>query len=137
MKLKRQTLMARGSSRAGHPESTGRPAPRRTCVVCRTTADKRALHRLVRSPDGVVRYDPSGKAPGRGAYLCGDPACTARAVKRRSVQRALKAAGAPGVDAALNALRDACVTRRSGESTEEASGRQRPRSSEQEEVRTG
>ena len=133
----RHRLMARGSSRTGRSGPTGRAVPRRSCVVCRVSADKRALHRLVRSPDGVVRYDPSGKAPGRGAYLCGDPVCTTRAAKRRSVQRALKAAGAPGVDAALNALRDACVARRSGESTEEASGRQRPRSSEQEEVRTG
>ena len=130
--------MARGSSRAGRPGPTGRAAPRRSCVVCRVSADKRTLHRLVRSPDGVIRYDPSGKAPGRGAYLCGDPVCTARAAKRRSVQRALKAAGAPGVDAALNALRDAVgAAYPAGETTEEASGRQRPRSSEQEEVRTG
>lgn len=120
--------MARGSSRtAGHPGATGRAAPRRSCVVCRRSADKHALHRLVRSPDGVISYDPSGKAPGRGAYLCGDPVCTAQAAKRRSVQRALRAAGAPGVDAALNALRDAAgATRRPGESTEENSGRQRP-----------
>jgi predicted RNA-binding protein YlxR (DUF448 family) len=129
--------MARGSSRSGRPGSTRRAAPLRTCVVCRVSADKRALYRLVRSPDGVIRYDPSGKAPGRGAYLCGNPVCTVQAAKRRSVQRALKAAGAPGVDAALNALRDACLASRSGEHIDEASGRQRPRSSEQEEVRTG
>ncbi len=130
--------MARGSSRAGRPGPTGRAAPRRSCVVCRVSADKRTLHRLVRSPDGVIRYDPSGKAPGRGAYLCGDPVCTTRAAKRRSVQRALKAAGAPGVDAALNALRDDVgAAYPAGKTTKEASGRQRPRSSEQEEVRTG
>jgi predicted RNA-binding protein YlxR (DUF448 family) len=130
--------MARGSSRAGRPGPTGRAAPRRSCVVCRVSADKRTLHRLVRSPDGVIRYDPSGKAPGRGAYLCGNPVCTAQAAKRRSVQRALKAAGAPGVDAALNALRDAAgAANPAGGTIEEGSGRQRPRSSEQEEVRTG
>jgi hypothetical protein len=107
-------------------------------VVCRVSADKRALHRLVRSPDGVIRYDPSGKAPGRGAYLCGNPVCTVQAAKRRSVQRALKAAGAPGVDAALNALRDAAGAANPAEgTTQEGSGRLRPRSSEQEEVRTG
>jgi hypothetical protein len=130
--------MARGSSRTGRSGPTGRPVRRRSCVVCRVSADKRALYRLVRSPDGVIRYDPSGKAPGRGAYLCGDPVCTTRAAKRRSVQRALKAASAPGVDAALNALRDAAgAAHPAGENTEEGSGRPHPRPSEQEEVRTG
>jgi len=75
--------------------------------VCRVSTDKRTLHRIVRSPDGVIRYDPTGAAAGRGAYLCGDPACTALAVRRRSLQRALKAPGAPGADTAVEALREA------------------------------
>jgi uncharacterized protein len=75
--------------------------------VCRVSTDKRTLHRIVRSPDGVIRYDPTGAAAGRGAYLCGDPACTALAVRRRSLERALKAPGAPGADTAVEALRGA------------------------------
>jgi predicted RNA-binding protein YlxR (DUF448 family) len=47
-----------------------RHIPRRTCVVCRATGDKRALTRLVRTPDDGVHVDPTGKRNGRGAYLC-------------------------------------------------------------------
>jgi predicted RNA-binding protein YlxR (DUF448 family) len=71
------------------------PAPRRepvrTCVGCREEAGKRALIRLVRGPDGVVRRDPTGRAPGRGAYLHDDPGCYEQARRRRALQRALKA----------------------------------------------
>jgi len=45
-----------------------RHTPVRTCVGCRQVLPKRALIRVVRSPEGV-RVDPSGKAAGRGAYL--------------------------------------------------------------------
>ena len=37
-----------------------------------------------------MRYDPTGKANGRGAYLCADPACVAAAKKKKSLSRALK-----------------------------------------------
>ncbi len=42
--------------------------PQRTCVGCRQTLAKRALIRIVRTPEGL-RVDPTGKIPGRGAYL--------------------------------------------------------------------
>jgi predicted RNA-binding protein YlxR (DUF448 family) len=71
------------------------PAPRhepvRTCVGCRDEAGKRALIRLVRDADGIVRRDPTGRAHGRGAYLHDDPACLEQARRRRALQRALKA----------------------------------------------
>ncbi|MFP3852920.1 MAG: YlxR family protein [Anaerolineales bacterium] len=51
-----------------------RHVPQRTCVGCRQTAGKRALIRLVRTPEGVV-VDPTGKLAGRGAYVHQDPAC--------------------------------------------------------------
>ena len=56
-----------------------RRAPQRTCVVCRATADKRTLTRLVRTADEGVQIDPSGKRNGRGAYLCDQPTCWQRA----------------------------------------------------------
>ncbi|MHB8629246.1 MAG: RNase P modulator RnpM [Aggregatilineales bacterium] len=56
-----------------------RHVPQRTCVVCRATADKRTLTRLVRTADDGVQIDPSGKRNGRGAYLCDQPACWRRA----------------------------------------------------------
>ena len=68
-----------------------RHEPVRTCVGCREEAGKRALIRLVRGPDGVVRRDPTGRAEGRGAYLHDDPACFEQARRRRALQRALKA----------------------------------------------
>ena len=109
-------------------------APQRTCVVCRATADKRSLHRIVRGPDGTVSYDPTGKAAGRGAYLCGQPACLELARKRRAVQRALRTAGAAGADAAVEALGRALS---SAGSTGLGAAGQRPRSSMHKEVRTG
>ena len=80
--------------------------PRRTCVVCRSTAAKRTLHRIVRSPAGTVSYDPTGKAAGRGAYLCGQPSCLDLAVRRRSIQRALKVTDTVAADAAVEALKN-------------------------------
>lgn len=73
------------------PRSKGpkRHIPQRTCVVCRRTLGKRELNRIVRTPDGV-RYDPTGKQSGRGAYLCSDPACWRRALEHGVLARALK-----------------------------------------------
>ncbi len=56
------------------------------------TQEKRALTRLVREPGGAVRPDRSARAPGRGAYLCDDPACWRRAAKQTALlARALRA----------------------------------------------
>jgi hypothetical protein len=46
--------------------------------------------RIVRSPDGIVRADPSGKAAGRGAYVCMSEECLAAARKRDALAKALK-----------------------------------------------
>lgn len=48
--------------------------PQRTCVGCGQVEDKKALIRVVRTPEGVY-VDPTGKQPGRGAYLHPRPAC--------------------------------------------------------------
>ena len=82
-----------------------RVEPQRTCVVCRRSAAKSTLHRIVRSSDGTVRYDPTGKAPGRGAYLCGRPGCLEPAGKRRALPRALRGADANEVQQAVEAVR--------------------------------
>lgn len=49
--------------------------PQRTCVVCRKVDHKRALVRLVRTPEDGVQVDPTGKKNGRGAYMCNDVTC--------------------------------------------------------------
>lgn len=61
----------------------------RSCISCGKQESKGALRRMVRSSEGVVSYDPSGRAPGRGAYVCSD-ACFAAAAKARKLDRALR-----------------------------------------------
>ena len=53
--------------------------PSRTCVGCRRVRPKNELVRVVRAPDGSVVVDRRSVAPGRGAYVCPDPACMKRA----------------------------------------------------------
>ncbi len=66
--------------------------PVRTCVACRQEADKGELLRLVRDREtGVVRVDPTGRAPGRGAYLHREAGCIERARRRGALARALNA----------------------------------------------
>jgi predicted RNA-binding protein YlxR (DUF448 family) len=68
-----------------------RRQPQRTCVSCRETGDKRRLTRLIRSPDGRVQLDATGRLPGRGAYLCSRQSCWQRALSRGDVlARALR-----------------------------------------------
>lgn len=62
--------------------------PMRQCVGCREMKEKRALIRVVKSPEGEISLDFRGKKPGRGAYLCPDAACLARARKARALERA-------------------------------------------------
>jgi len=59
-------------------------------VVCRTTADKRRLTRIVRTPDEGVQVDPTGKRSGRGAYLCDQTICWDRALAGEALDRALR-----------------------------------------------
>jgi predicted RNA-binding protein YlxR (DUF448 family) len=63
--------------------------PLRTCAVCRDIHPKRSMSRLVRRSDGSVAVDPTGKAPGRGTYLCDQAACREPGRLAEGVQRAL------------------------------------------------
>jgi uncharacterized protein len=60
-------------------------------VFCRTNREKRALLRVVRAPGGTVTFDATGRANGRGAYVCRDAACIAGATGRGGLGRALEA----------------------------------------------
>ena len=62
----------------------------RTCAACRAEAPKQALARIVRTPGGEAVFDPTGKLPGRGAYLCLNRECLERARKTGALSRALK-----------------------------------------------
>jgi predicted RNA-binding protein YlxR (DUF448 family) len=69
-----------------------RKVPTRTCTGCSLSSDKRQFVRVVRTPEGHVEMDPTGKANGRGAYLCADPDCFEMARKRRRLDSALRVA---------------------------------------------
>jgi predicted RNA-binding protein YlxR (DUF448 family) len=71
--------------------------------VCRTAREKRDLVRVVRTPDGRVQLDPTGRASGRGAYLCRDAACWTGALKRGTLDRALASQLPEGLRMALTA----------------------------------
>ncbi|HNX92608.1 MAG TPA: YlxR family protein [Syntrophomonas sp.] len=67
-----------------------RKIPQRMCVGCREMKNKRDLLRVVRTPEGSIEVDPTGKKSGRGAYLCPDPECLTQAVKGKRLQKALE-----------------------------------------------
>jgi predicted RNA-binding protein YlxR (DUF448 family) len=64
--------------------------PQRTCIACRKIEDKWELIRVVRTAEGKVVIDPTGKANGRGAYLCRDADCLSKGLQKGRVVRALK-----------------------------------------------
>ncbi|MBQ6505572.1 MAG: YlxR family protein [Flexilinea sp.] len=63
--------------------------PQRTCIGCREVNEKKTLIRVVKSPNGVC-IDPTGRMPGRGAYLHDSKECWEKALKRGALDRALK-----------------------------------------------
>lgn len=73
---------SRGGPRPKH-------VPQRMCVACRRKDAKRQYVRIVRNPDGRVEVDPTGKANGRGAYLCPRRACWQQALDGGTLDKAL------------------------------------------------
>ncbi len=70
------------------------PAPRkkiplRKCTGCGEMKPKKELIRVVKSPEGEISLDFTGKKPGRGAYLCHDIACLKAARKARRLEKSL------------------------------------------------
>lgn len=61
----------------------------RQCMGCRELKPKKELMRVVRSPEGELSLDLKGKKSGRGAYVCPNKACLAKAIKSRAIERAL------------------------------------------------
>ena len=68
----------------------------RMCVGCREMRPKKELLRVVRTPEGEIVIDPTGRNPGRGAYICPSSECLVRARKQRQLERTFECA----VDAA-------------------------------------
>ncbi|NLM77008.1 MAG: YlxR family protein [Ruminococcaceae bacterium] len=65
--------------------------PQRMCVSCRSMRPKNQLMRIVQNQSGEIALDPSGKKPGRGAYICRSRACIEQAVKAHRLEKGLKA----------------------------------------------
>lgn len=68
--------------------SSGPHRAERTCIGCRAKAPKQQLRRIVRTADGVA-FDLTGRAPGRGAYVCSGK-CLEQARRQRGLERALR-----------------------------------------------
>ena len=75
--------------------------PMRRCVGCAEMRPKKELVRIVRSPEGEISADLTGKKSGRGAYLCKNPACLRAAEKGKRLERALSCAIPPEIYASL------------------------------------
>ena len=75
--------------------------PLRKCVGCGQMKPKAELIRVVRDNAGGVSLDPSGKKPGRGAYICLQGDCLTQARKARRLEKAFSAPVAPEIYDAL------------------------------------
>jgi len=67
-----------------------RKVPLRKCVITGERVEKRELIRVVRSPEGIVFVDETGKMNGRGAYLMRDKAVIKKAMKTKKLDRHLE-----------------------------------------------
>ncbi|MCL1829861.1 MAG: YlxR family protein [Oscillospiraceae bacterium] len=67
-----------------------RKVPIRMCVGCRENLPKKQLVRVVKSPEGEISIDLTGKKSGRGAYICRKEVCLKKAQKTKALQRALE-----------------------------------------------
>lgn len=64
--------------------------PMRMCVGCKTMYPKKELIRVVKSEEGELLLDTTGKRNGRGAYICAKQECFQKAIKQKALQRALE-----------------------------------------------
>ena len=62
--------------------------PMRQCLGCRDMKPKKELLRVVRTPEETVVFDTTGRANGRGAYVCKNSECLKKAVKSKALSRA-------------------------------------------------
>jgi hypothetical protein len=78
-----------------------RKIPLRVCIGCQEQKNKREMIRVVRTPEGNVELDPTGKKAGRGTYLCRRRQCLEAAVKGKRFERSLKHPVSPALVAEL------------------------------------
>ncbi len=66
-----------------------RKIPMRQCIGCRQMKNKKELMRVLRTSEGEIKLDLTGKQNGRGAYLCYDSMCLQKAMKNKALERSL------------------------------------------------
>lgn len=75
--------------------------PKRQCIACREQKEKHELIRIIRTPEGDIIPDDTGRKNGRGAYICKNKFCLQKAIKIKAIDRALNVAVSPEVIALL------------------------------------
>lgn len=61
--------------------------PQRTCIGCNTQKDKNSLIRIVINKEGLISIDKTGKANGRGAYICDNIECLEKIIKTKKLEK--------------------------------------------------
>ena len=61
--------------------------PQRTCMGCNEKRDKKDLIRIVKNKENEISIDKTGKAQGRGAYICDDITCLEKLIKTRRIEK--------------------------------------------------
>ena len=72
--------------------ATGKKIPQRQCIGCGQMKDKKELIRILKTQDGSIVIDATGKKNGRGAYICPDEECLQKAFKTKGLERSFKMA---------------------------------------------
>ena len=65
--------------------------PMRMCIACREMKPKGEMTRVVRNADGEIKLDPTGKAPGRGAYVCNCEECLKKLQSKKLLHKTFSA----------------------------------------------
>ena len=67
-----------------------RKIPLRKCTGCQEMKNKKEMIRVIKTPEGEIMIDATGKKNGRGAYICCSSACFHQAIKTKGIERSLK-----------------------------------------------
>lgn len=67
-----------------------RKKPQRQCIGCRESKEKQKLIRIVKTPEGEIVIDRTGRKNGRGAYLCDNEECLKKAQKSNALNRSFR-----------------------------------------------
>ncbi len=65
--------------------------PMRKCVGCGEMKEKKEMIRVIKTPEDEILLDTTGRANGRGAYICNSKDCLKKAVRNKGLERSLKA----------------------------------------------